>query len=307
MRKTIEVVLGKPSKFYHKGKRVSADDAYTYYTQGDMFKFGTNLTGLPADMVNKIANLLPPKTAGGLAAIDKATDVKMKGTMKHRKGIVDAGAVLHKAIGLMRTNPEKALKRVELILKEGYKGKKPDLNAKVKPWRNTGKPQSLNLLTQVVAHKFRGEFVHAYMPEDGDSNIPIPIVERYNGDFDEVDQPVDERKLVDTSRYMIIKALLAKGATFDRHTVNMALSMKDAFTAVELFNKNAQRPQKSQIKDFWTIKNKVDLRETSYNFQEIDDWVYMECAASNDELSLGNGVVETLDMIENATDFIDNC
>ncbi len=82
--------------------------------------------------------------------------------------------------------------------------------------------------------------------------------------------------------------------------------MKDAFTAVELFN---QRPQRSQIKDFWTIKNKVEENsiDEPYVYQEIEDSVELKCVAADEVVGWGNDVFGADEVIEYAEDFIDNC
>lgn len=369
MGKTIQVVLGKPSKFYHRGKRVSVHNAYTYYTKGATFKFGTpsmsaaevehrqnqmddlkkryahediqdrqakkiqaalrgrmsrrsnpisphpkrrvpkkpkpsgrKIVPLPPDMVGVISGFLGSKSMGSLAGTSKATATDTKEPMKRTK---EVNAMLHKAIGMLREAPEEALEQVKTILKTGYKDTKPNLNAKVKPWHSTRGLQSVNLLTQVIADKFRGKFVYAYEPDDGDYS-GVPFKEQYNGDDEEVGEPVEDRKLIDTSRFRIIKALLANGAKFNQQTVNVALSMKDAFTAVELFN---QRPQRSQIKDFWTIKNKVEENsiDEPYVYQEIEDSVELKCVAADEVVGWGNDVFGADEVIEYAEDFIDNC
>ena len=366
MGKTIQVVLGKPSKFYHRGKRVSVLNAYTYYTKGATFKFGTpsmsaaevehrqnqmddlkkryahedrqvkkiqaalrgrmsrrsnpisphpkrrvpkkpkpsgrKFDELPPDMVGMISSLLSSKSMGALAGTGKATATDMKEHMKLTK---EVNAMLHKAIGMLREAPEEALEQVKTILKTGYKDTKPNLNAKVKPWRTTRGLQSVDLLTQVIADKFRGEFVYAYEPDDGDYS-GVPLKEQYNGDDEEVSEPVERRRRIDTSRFRIIKALLANGAKFNQQTVNVALSMNDAFTAVELFN---QRPQRSQIKDFWTIKNKIEEKsiDEPYVYQEIEDSVELKCVAADEGVSWGNDVFGADEAIEYAEEFMDNC
>ena len=291
---------------------------------------------LPPDMVGEISGLLGSKSMGALAVTRKATAADTKEPMKRTKEVKkEANAKLHEAIGLLHHDhrfwenvaPEEALEKVEEILKGGFKGTKPNLNAVVKPWRersfryndrSTLSP-SMKLLDQVIAHKFRDAFVHAYHVEDGDySNVPIVEGRTSKNDgAEEVSEPVEMRRRVDTSRFRIIKALLDNGARFDKQTVRMALSMSDAFTTVELFKRNAQRPPSSQIKDFWghdepgTMYTDDERRsELGYEFQEIDDIVELECvqASGNDGDRWGGGYVQwASEMLSMASEIDDDC
>lgn len=328
--RTIQVDFGSPSRFYREGKDVDVHDAYKDYTEGAKFKLGTRdmsvaeveyrqqqmedleeeyaregsgatkiqaalrgrrsrsnnpisplprrrlpkphgpkIADLHLDLFDRIGRLLTTQSMGYLSETNKTLHGDMTGPLKRTK---EVNAMLHKAIGLLGTKPKKALTQVEKILNEGYNGTKPRLNAKVKPWRSTG--ESLKLITQVIAHKFRRENVN---------------------------------NTIDTSRFKIIKALLDNGAKFDRKTVDVALSIKDAFTAVELYNQNEQRVQ-NKIKDFWTMKSKVSSIDRPYVQQWIDDRVELKCQTAPDETAAWeNELVETDHVIGLAEDFTVNC
>ena len=298
---SVKVVFGKSSpsaRFYRNGKQISVDTAFGMYTKESPFvmggkpvRFGAyeefkakyrakpsgDINKLSQDTLGIVSTFLLPGNTGALAATSKGSTAELNEAMERMK---EANAKLHEAIGLFgysglhpKWGPEEALKQVRQLLKTGHNVTPPNLNAVVKPWRyTTEEPKPLkNLLTQVIAHKFRSEFVYEYYAEDGNySNIPpVQGPTRHNEDAEEIVDPVEARKLIDTSRFEIIKALLDKGATFNKQTVRMALSMKDAFTAVELFKRNAEKPPHLQIKDFWTFDGTESLNERPYGIQEI--------------------------------------
>jgi len=263
------------------GKQITPDKAYAGYMNKDTrFRVvGATFDSLPEEIKREMSAYLPLDVTG-MGAVDTHTHGSVTKEMRKRSDI--ANAKVYEAIGLLRTNPDRALRLVRQHIGDA------DPNASVPPWVSKPRPnlsvvqghsiplnldhlESANILLQVILDKFR----HGY-----DEEI---------WDHIDVQQPIAERSKVDTARYEIIKLLLENGAIFDEETIDAAFSMHDLATILELERRSpiettdgrctltsspwAIRSPKMKHADFWDEKRLYYQEyqgQGEYEFQEIN-------------------------------------
>ena len=241
----------------------------------------------PPAFAKKIMRTNVTKLRQQITKLKKVLSVKLKKkttSPKNKLSPKNQNKLLHDSIALLTTDPVKALTQVKKILRAGHF----NINAPAHRFSagqlvgssaSWGKPCPLlthrvNILTQVIGNKFRSDFVHSYYDERKDDfGGPIVQIQNASQDLDqpEVGKPVSVRSLIDTMRFRIIKELLAYGAEVDQDTVNLAVSMNDSFTVVELFRHTGGdwQPEYSRLM-MPVLRSRFDY---PYTYQEVGDQV----------------------------------
>lgn len=254
------------------GKPVSPNEAYAAYRKKDT-RFAVSKTcfdSLPVEMKREISSYIPLliTSKSGVEVVDRHTTEAVSKPMRKRRK--DANANLYNSIGLLRTNPELAIRRV----KQGIRDADP--NVVVPPW--VSKPRTVSVYIE--------EEMGANVSHLERTNILLQVVlDKFRDDYespawDDIDlqAPLEERNAVDTARHEIIKVLLDNGANFDEVTVDAAMAMRDLATVTELALRNdrrdlSQRIDRAQFFDESALYLQEYQGQGKYTFQEINGTV----------------------------------
>ena len=261
--------------FTKDGKSIKVAKAYTdYLDKNTIFTVeGATFDSLPEELKRDISAYIPLNVIGvhmqrphvvpwatvdevnyfnsenRMHVVDKHTAASLRPAMIKRRAIADEK--LYKAVGLLRTEPDEALRLVKKHIKDA------NPNASVLPWlENIDNLGKTNILLRIILDKFR-----PYYGQEAPANFEVGVLAG-GGPARRA-----ERNKVDTARHEIIKILLDNGAIFNEETIDAAFTMRDLGTALELERRQHYGYYKGpllQYGDFW---NRGRMEKPEYQGQ----------------------------------------